>query len=104
MPKQDTVRMQGAFRRPCGARRVNEKRGVIGRRHYWGKRVRRVGEEALIVRDAICIGAVDTDAMLQCRERIAHTEHAVEALRVGHHHLRSGVVQPIIERFRTKQR
>src|SRR5262249_50375922 len=37
MPEQDTVRMQGSFRRSSRTRRVNEKRGVIGGRNYWGK-------------------------------------------------------------------
>src|SRR5207237_4934971 len=76
MPEQDTVRMQGPFRRPCRARRVDEERGVIGGRHYWGKSVRRVGEEALVVQDALGIGSVNTDDMPQCRECITHAEHA----------------------------
>ena len=58
----------------------------------------------MIVQDAISVGAVDTDDMPQCRERITHPEHTVEALCVRHHYLGSSVAQPVIERFRSKQR
>src|SRR5262249_24533875 len=63
MPEQDTVCMQGAFRWACRARRVNEECGVIGGRNYWGKNIRRVGEEALVVQDALSISSVNTDDM-----------------------------------------
>ena len=65
MPEQDMVCMQGPFRRACRARRVNEPHRVLSSADHWGKSVRRVGKEALVVQDAISICTVDTDDMLQ---------------------------------------
>src|SRR5215470_136239 len=96
--------MQGTFWRACRARRVNEERGIIGGRNYWGKSVRRVSEEALVVQDVFGIGSVNTDDMPQGRECSTHAEHAVEALYVRYHCLSSGVAQSVIECFWSKQR
>ena len=103
MPEQDPVRMQGPFRRASGARGVNEQRWVIGSGNHGGERVRRVGEETLVVQNALGVGAVDTEHMAQFRKPVAHAEHAVEALGVRHHYLGPGVTQPVVQCFRSEQ-